>query len=130
MPVHAFVAPLRIPFEAAALPYSLCDHTGAGNKVRAEAATCSCAAPEVLQSLQQLHQYGHWSMIDGAAADVWSSGVVLFQLLTGQEPFPRDIDKPFKSEWLRYSAARQAQYSWVCAHLFPLLWCAVKCCSG
>lgn len=73
--------------------------------------TLPYAAPEVLQSMcvKRLHR----RLIDGAAADMWAAGAVLFCMLTESYPFPvrgRNLSARAKKS---RSAARRAQDSWV-----------------
>lgn len=51
--------------------------------------------------------------IDGAAADVWAAGSVLYSVLTGVLPFPTSRHLHGKGRRL---AAQRAQESWVSSH--------------
>ncbi|KAL3159446.1 Immunoglobulin [Trebouxia sp. C0009 RCD-2024] len=83
------------------------------NAVYVPGSTLPYAAPEVLQSMcvKRLHR----RLIDGAAADMWAAGAVLFCMLTESYPFPvrgRNLSARAKKS---RSAARRAQDSWLIA---------------
>ena len=81
------------------------------NSVQVPGSTLPWAAPEVLQSMSARHlDPDRMHYIDGAAADVWSAGSVLYCVLTGALPFPvRGHARPKG----RRAAACRAQESWV-----------------
>ena len=55
----------------------------------------------------------HIKYIDGAAADVWAAGSLLYSVLTGVLPFPTSRHVHGKARRL---AAQRAQESWVSSH--------------
>ena len=105
-----------------------------------QGATPAYAAPELLRSLQlQCEGAGPADpglLIDGFAADYWAVGIVLFELLTGELPFPGKtateapecLDSLCKEQWEDYEGVLQAQQSWVSMTLLtasptpPILW--------
>lgn len=89
--------------------------------------TLPWAAPEVLQSMSARGlDPDHINYIDGAAADVWSAGSVLYCVLTGALPFPVRGHARVKG---RRAAARRAQESWVSSCYLDWLAVVCACCA-
>jgi len=77
------------------------------------------AAPEVLHALKLATQVPQRSQkVNGAAADMWSSGCTLYYMLTDDLPFDMwdIIDTSFKHGWQRYKEVQKVQRSWVSIH--------------
>lgn len=92
------------------------------------AATAAYAAPELLLSLllqiegaDDDHAY---MRINGAAADMWSIGVVMYHLLTGELPFqpdasakprpaPEYVELSSRDAWEDYFSRRAVFHTWV-----------------
>ena len=90
--------------------------------------TSEYAAPEVLHSIicrfsKDRRRYG---MVDGPAADVFSAGIVLYQMLTGCVPFSlhnidcskiqvrKEVPEDAREQWQMAAAVLQLHTSWVC----------------
>ena len=83
------------------------------------------AAPEVLDSmLSRFDPSSTGSMlVNGAAADVWSAGIVLFQALTSDVPFkarpyrlpppPDHVTQEEMQAWEQHAGIRLSQQLWV-----------------
>ena len=105
-----------------------CDCAACGNAgpfakdIAPQGATLVYAAPEVLQFLQLHHERAGsddvGTYIDGPAADFWSVGILLFELLTGEVPFdskdslaagstPARVRSGHESRWAGYEAMLQ-----------------------
>lgn len=77
------------------------------------------AAPEVLHALKLATQVPDIiEKVNGAAADMWSSGCTLYYMLTDDLPFDMwdIIDTSFKHGWQRYKEVQKVQRSWVSIH--------------
>ena len=97
------------------------------NSVQVPGSTLPWAAPEVLRSMSARCPDPDCSdYIDGAAADVWSAGSVLYCVLTGALPFP--VRGHARAKGGR-AAARRSQESWVSScrlhRLAVCMWCSV-----
>ncbi|DBB10202.1 hypothetical protein WJX82_003503 [Trebouxia sp. C0006] len=78
------------------------------------------AAPEVLHALKLATQVPDIiEKVNGAAADMWSSGCTLYYMLTDDLPFDMwdIIDTSFKHGWQRYKEVQKVQRSWTKAVL-------------
>ena len=103
--------------------------------VHAQGATIEYASPEQLRSLQcQLLPDTHPDIwYNGPAPDLFSAGVVLFEQLTGEMPFPpvvidyeapASIPEQHKEKWELYEATRQAHRVWVSLQILLHPMCA------
>ena len=96
-------------------------------KVRPRGYTTSYAPPEVLTLVvaqtSSGQRQGDGYIENGSAADVWSSAVVLYQLLTSTLPFdaPTEVNKSPEARQRRDADTLQAQQSWVCLLALPTL---------
>ncbi|KAL0045200.1 hypothetical protein WJX82_000449 [Trebouxia sp. C0006] len=93
--------------------------------VNPQGATPAYAAPELLRSLQlhceEFDVTEPGLLINGPSADWWAVGIVLFELLTGELPFPGKaaakapeyINSLCKEQWEDYEGVLQAHQSWV-----------------
>ena len=101
-------------------PFTECMSADIGTKdVVPAGSSLPYAAPEVLHALKLATQVPERSeKVNGAAADMWSSGCTLYYVLTGDLPFDMwdIIDTPFKHWWRRYKEAQKVQRSWVSIH--------------
>ena len=92
-----------------------------------QGATAPYAAPELLRSLQLQFEGADESpknLVNGPSADWWATGVVLFELLTGELPFsgkgapapvkvPEAVSSQCSAHWEEYARMLSAQESWV-----------------
>ena len=99
--------------------------------VEPDGATTAYASPEQLLSLQlQYADSGDEEedlLINGPLSDMFSAGVVLFELLTGELPFepteeqeeeteglaPESVPEEYKETWEEYEAMRRLHNDWV-----------------
>lgn len=93
----------------------------AGASIKPAAFSFAYAAPEVLD-VMRLHfnpSFDRSTLVNGAAADAWSIGIIMFEAIASELPFttqynlPEHVSTESERVWQAFAEIRQPQQLWV-----------------